>query len=180
MHINCGVLQGSILGPLLFICYINDRSNIMTYRQPFIYADNAALLCEGSTISDIKGKLLYDLQLLQQWFVTNKLCLNQDKTKVMLFCGKRSKMRNESLNLDYNGTTINQVNDFKYFGTTLDSHLMLESHIKKVCSKVSSKTGILSRIRSFIPISLAKNLYSSLIVPHLCMVISLRRKLTRD
>ena len=106
MHINCGVPQGSILGPLLFICYINGTANITTFTKPFIYADDPALLCKGKDISELKGKLCNDLMTLQQWFVVNKLSLNLDKTKSMLFCSSRNKLNDEKLDIVINDQEI--------------------------------------------------------------------------
>ena len=88
MHISCGVPQGSILGPLLFICYINDLAQITTFTQPFIYADDTTLLCKGTDVDEIRGKLHHDLAVLQKWFVVNKLSLSIDKTKLCYFVVK--------------------------------------------------------------------------------------------
>ena len=89
--------------------------------------------------------------------MVNKLSLNLDKTKAMQFCNNRSKVKNEQLNITVANHNIDQVHHFKYLGMTLDCHLTFENHINAMCNKISSKTGILSRIRSFIPLSLARD-----------------------
>ena len=84
----------------------------------------------------------------------------------MLFCSNRSKLKNDQLNITVANHSIDQFQHFKYLGMTLDCHLTFAKHVNNVCSEILSKTGILSRIRSFIPLSLAKDLYTSLIMPH--------------
>ncbi len=84
----------------------------------------------------------------------------------MLFCSNRSKPRNGQLNITIDNHNIDQVHHFKYLGMTLDCQLTYETHVNNMCNKVSPKTGILSRIRCFIPLSLSKDLYTSLLMPH--------------
>ena len=90
-HVNCGVPQGSILGPLLFICYVNDLQRYCLYSHPFVYADDTALLCIGDNPEIVERKLQADLNILSKWFVMNKLSMNVSQTKVMLFCSGCSK-----------------------------------------------------------------------------------------
>ena len=85
----------------------------------------------------------------------------------MLICGKRSKHRHESLSVSLNGEAIECVAGMKYLGLQIDKHLSFESHINMVCGKLSARPGLLWRIGSFIPQTLAKSLYLSLIYPHL-------------
>ncbi len=81
----CGVPQGSILGPMLFICYINDLERHLLYSNPSLFADDTALLVNGSTAADVSYKLNTDLRIVSQYFAANKLQLNLTKTKCMFF-----------------------------------------------------------------------------------------------
>ena len=165
-QINCGVPQGSILGPLLFICYINDLARNCLLSTPFIYADDTALLVHGNNAREIEAKLGMDLKGISSWFHRNKLSLNSQKTKSMLFCGNRSTMKHETLSISVNNTPIENVDEMKYLGMTLDRHLSFDKHVNKVCGKVASRTGLLWRICGFIDFELAKTIYMSLIYPH--------------
>ena len=167
LQIKCGVPQGSILGPLLFICYINDVSRNCIMTTPFVYADDTALLAHGHGVAEIEGKLQSDINNLKNWFQLNKLSLNSSKTKSMLLCGRRSRLKSEVLNINIDGTAVECVSEMKYLGLTVDRHLTFEHHVNKLCGKVSSRTGLLWRIRSFINKDLALLLYNSLIFPHL-------------
>ena len=166
-QINCGAPQDSILGPLLFICYINDLSRNCINCITFVYADDTALLVHGNDKNDIEWKLEADLCHLSGWFKQNKLCLNSSKTNCMLMSGKCSAHRNESLSVHLEGEKIDNVQVMKYLGLQIDYHLTFESHINAVCGKIAARTGLLWRIRNFIPMNVAMTLYTSLIYPHL-------------
>ncbi len=165
-QINCGVPQGSILGPLLFICYINDLQNICHYCKPYLYADDSALVCVNTDPIQVSNSLQNDLNSLSVWFKVNKLSINCDKTNSILFCSQRSRHKNHQLSLTLNDTRLNQVSSIKYLGLIIDRHLTFESHVTKMSGKISARTGILWRICSFIPRQLALDLYKSLIFPH--------------
>ena len=83
--VTCGVPQGSILGPLLFIIYVNDLPLHLSQTKPYLYADDTALVASCSTTFEIESKLVADLKTTRKWLDANKLSLNIVKTKVMLF-----------------------------------------------------------------------------------------------
>ena len=165
-QIRCGVPQGSILGPLLFICYINDLQQHCTDTKPYLYADDSALVCCDLDPNVISSKLQNDLNSLNSWFIANRLSVNCAKTKCTLFCSNRSRCKHNDMNLSLNDVNLEQVTEIKYLGLTIDQHLWFERHVDIVCSKVNVRTKLLWRVRSFIPRSLAKTLYQSLIYPH--------------
>ena len=163
---ECGVPQGSILGPLLFICYINDLPQHLSHTSVSIYADDTAILSIGNDLAEIETRIQNDMTTLSAWFDANKLNLNKSKSKTMLFTSNRNRLKDCNLNITVNGTALEPVKTFKYLGVELDATLSFESHINRVCAKVSQRTGLLWRIRSFINTSLAKDIYTSLIEPH--------------
>ncbi len=168
MRMNSGVPQGSILGPLLFICYINDLPCSANHSMTFLYADDTALLVKGKELEDIRCKMEADLKNVNTWFGSNRLAMNQSKTKSMLFCSSRSMYRDSQLNLKQpigNGTVV-QTEEYKYLGIWLDPQLNFKTHVNKTCAKVKSRTGLLWRMRNVISQSLAMDLYQSLIEPH--------------
>ena len=163
---ECGVPQGSILGHLVFICYINDLPKHLTQTTASIYADDTALLAFVNNIQTSENKLQHDVSILCKWFDTNKLCMNSCKTKTMLFTSNHSNLKDQQLNITVNDEVLNSVSSFKYLGVELDRYLNFEQHMNKICSKVNERTGLLWRIRSFINTSLASELYTSLIEPY--------------
>ncbi len=96
----------------------------------------------------------------------NKLSLNRTKSKIMLFSIKMNTQKHGKLEVGIGQDMFEQVSQFKYLGIELECHLSFVHQIKRICSKVNQRNGLLWRIRSFISTSLAKQLYQSLIEPH--------------
>ena len=165
-QLSSGVPQGSILGPLLFICYINDLPLALRHSDPYIYADDTALIVKGDDPISIAHNLNQDAENLDDWFKRNRLSCTINKTKCMLFCNNHYSRRHIPLAVNMNGEPVEEVSNFKYLGLNLDRHLNFEHHAEKVVNKVKSCTATLWRCRSFITLDLAKDLYSSLIEPH--------------
>ena len=163
--VSSGVPQGSILGPLLFTCYTNDMPAYCTHMTPFIYADDTALLVKGTEIETINQKLQDNFNILESWFQVNKLSLNVKKTRAVLFCGKRSRHRNDELCIKSGTTVIETDASMKYLGVHLDNNLTFDDHINNISKKVSQRTRLLWKMRNFISLDLAKYLYTTSIQP---------------
>ncbi len=158
-----------ILGPLLFICYINDLPSTLRRSTAFLYADDTALLVKGKTVSDINTDLNDELLAVEKWFCANKLAVNSLKTKSMLFSHTRFKEKQQPLCIapsSPDSPQIEQVSNYKYLGVYLDQHLTFSYHLDKLGRKIKSRTFILNRMRNFISQNLAGDLYRSLIEPH--------------
>ncbi len=153
---NSGVPQGSILGPLLFVCYINDFPKFWGNLLPFIYADDMALLTRSKDIIQITEELQYGLNIITSWFQANKLGLNLAKTKSILFTSRRSPFRNFNLDIRSSDTQIESTDTFKYLGITLDRYLHFETHAENIIKKVNQRTRILWKVRNFVTEDLAK------------------------
>ena len=164
-HVDSGVPQGSILGPLLFICYINDLPNFAGDLDTFLYADDTALLAKGTDETIIQNTLQNNFNNILNWLAVNKLSLNANKTKVMLFCSNHHRLKNHKLHITIGDTTLEQVDNLKYLGVYLDTHLSFDNHIDKICGKISQRTRLLWKMRSFIMQDLARYLYLTLINP---------------
>ena len=95
--VNCGVPQESILGPLLFILYVNDLPKVCSKTQVILYADDTAILCKGKNIAQIQNTLNSEMSLCSDWFTQNKLHLNVSKTKSMLFGTSQRLLSTEDL-----------------------------------------------------------------------------------
>ena len=159
--INQGVPQGSVLGPLLFLIYINDISNALLYSQAFIFADDTSLLYGGKNPKRIKKCMNIDLKNLLKWLKSNKISLNVKKTELVLF-KQPNKELNYDLKIKLDGKRLFPVKYVKYLGVFLDDNLSWGTHIDFVANKLRRANGILSTIRHFLPISMMRTVYFAL------------------
>ena len=155
--INCGVPQGSILGPLLFNLYINDLASAsnLTVR---LYADDACLTYSHHNISSLENKINSELMSISDWFKINKLSVNYTKSNFMLFT--KAKQIN-SLNILLDGNILDRVKTVKYLGIHLDEKLNWKTHVDIILNKVTKASYIISKIRHYVDLSTLKILYYS-------------------
>ncbi len=164
-HVQCGVPQGSILGPLLFILYINDLNEYLTTCTTNLYADDTAIYYSGDSQIDIILALRLELDLVKEWLRANKLTLNIAKTKSMYFGLRQTLNKLNHITLSIDGQELEQVQIFKYLGIMLDEALTFEHHVTYVCKKANQKNGVLRKIRKFLTQKLTLMLYKSLVLP---------------
>ena len=166
LEIRTGIPQGSILGPLFFSIYINNIIKASTVFNYIMYADDTTLYCnlEDFVDCDTETAINRELQKINLWLLRNKLTLNVDKTKFMIF-HKRKKVPNLSIVL--NNIAITKVDTFNYLGILLDSNLSWESHTDMLVLKISTLIGVLHRVKKYFPKSILITIYKSLITPHL-------------
>ena len=160
--VNCGVPQGSILGPLLFLCYVNDMP--MSVRcKLLLYADDSALIVSGSDPQAIADALSVELESCRQWLMDNKLSLHLGKTESILFGSKRKLKKIESFDVKCGDITIKHVNSVKYLGVQIDNDLGGNSIVKGIINKVNSRVKFLYRYRDLLNFESRKTLCSALI-----------------
>ena len=150
--IRCGVPQGSILGPLLFLLYINDLPECLNNTRPRLFADDTNLTASGNSIADAELAVNSDLHNLRNWLIANKLSLNVAKTEFMLI-GSPQMIRNVSNfqpNIIIENKQIRQVNKTKTLGTTIDQHLTWKTNTENICKKITSGISALRRVKPFI------------------------------
>ena len=162
-EIPCGVPQGSILGPLMFIIYLNDLPHIEIPSCCYmgIYADDVILYTSSSSIAEVQSSLQASLTALRDWTLSNKMSLNATKTHSMLF-GTRQRIGNQSLNLLLNGKPILQVQSAKYLG--MDPQLTWREHTIKTISKARSRIHAINRLKP-LPGHLLIRLYRAFVMP---------------
>lgn len=168
--ITCGVPQGSILGPLLFLVYINNIHEIGLKGDITLYADDTSLFYFGHSIDSIISTAQDDLQILHTWLQSNLLTINISKTKYIIFAAKNKKIGNYNP-LSINGEIIDRVNKEKYLGLILDHQLTWKHHIEKICNKLNSLRGALRGIVRCLPKCVRYTIYNSLAKSHIDYLI---------
>ena len=167
--IHCGVPQVSILGPLLFLLYINDLPNCNLLSDVRMYADDINLTCASKDSEKLFSSLTHYLSNLKQWLGSNRIRLNVLKTKC-LFTGTRHKISllPSEPHICLDGHSIERVNNYKCVDVQVDETLSWEAHISEDVSKVAKKVLVaLRRIRPICPQSTLVTIYKSLVLPHL-------------
>ena len=163
--ITCGVPQGSILGPLLFLLYINDLPNVSDTLLAILFADDTNVFVTGQNIKELEQSLNVELQKISSWLQVNRLSLNIAKTHYMIFNGKKKTKHN--IDVKIQGETIAECIETTFLGITIDAKLTWRNHIEKVCNKMSKCTGIIARVKHILPKSALKTLYNTLVLPYL-------------
>ena len=151
--LKCGVPEGSILGPLLFLVYMNDLSTVMAYASIRMNADDTNLTFTAYSIPELEQYMNVELRYLQNWLIASMLTLNVLKTEYMLV-GSRQRIatvtQGQELDLLVSGISFKKVDSSKCLGVEIDEFLTWDSHITSVSKKVSSGKGVLKEIRPFV------------------------------
>ena len=167
--ITTGVPQGSILGPLLFIIYINDICRATDYFDVIIYADDTTLCSSIKvelTAAQNSKNINDELQNISIWLKSNKLSLNTNKTKCMIFHNIQKKVDQPEIKL--NGKQIETVSSFNYLGILLDTALTFKNHISRLTATLSKTIGSLNLIKKSVSENILLQIYNSLIHSKLC------------
>ena len=169
-RVTTGVPQGSVLGPLLFLLYINDMTNVCNDLFPIPFADDSNLFITGENINDLISIMNSELDLIVEWLQTNKLSINITKCHFMIFSTTDSV---HTSNVKIAQTDIDEVFHTKFLGVIIDNKLTWKNHINYIKSKISKGLGILCRARKFLNLQSLKTLYYSFVYPYLCYCVEL-------
>ena len=171
-NITCGVPQGSILGPLLFIILINDLPNASKFFS-ILYADDTTLEMSSNNLRKLYLEANVELDKISDWFKANKLTLNISKTKYILFRDKNQHVDFIDHKLNIERKEIERIGEdckekyFKFVGVHLDEHLSWHYHIKHINRKVANANYALSKLKNLLPIKVKYTIYNSLIKSHI-------------
>ena len=150
--IKCGVPQGSILGPLLFLLYINDLPHCLSKTKPRLFADDTNLTASANSMTDLEAAVNSDLENLRKWLIANKLSLNVAKTEFILIGSKSviNNISNSHPNVFIENKQIKQVYECKTLGVKIDQHLSWKDNTDEICKKVTAGISAIRRIRPFV------------------------------
>ena len=166
VNISCGVPQGSVLGPILFLLYINDFHHCSKVFDFHLFADDTNLFCKHKNLTSLQATINNELSNVNSWLCANKLSLNIEKTSFLIFHPPQRKVT-FNFHLTLNGKQLQQDSCIKYLGILIDANLSWKPQILCIVKKIKRSVGILSKLRHYVNIDILTNLYYSLIHPFL-------------
>ena len=171
-EVICGVPQGSVLGPLFFLLYVNDMVAACRELDLVLFADDTSIFAKAGDATELFGKVNRGLVELSKWFRCNKLTLNLKKTEYVYFGGQGRRIVPQG-GLNIGGEAIRRVEGARFLGVWVDEGLKWSEHIEKVRSKVSQLVGILGRASAILCGQMIRNLYNGLVLPHFqyCLMV---------
>jgi Reverse transcriptase (RNA-dependent DNA polymerase) len=172
-RIKCGIAQGSVLGPIMFIIFINTIFRLKLKGKIQLFADDEVLLYGEKSFEELQRNIASDLEVLHKWLMKYRLTMNVEKTHFIIFQMKNSNLNGIFDEVNFGNQKITRVSSYKYLGLWIDDRLNYFTHITKVKSKISPMIGVFHRINKFITPEVLKNLYFSYVHSHMAYLISI-------
>ena len=165
--INCGVPQGSVLGPLLFLLYINDLNQAIKFCKVHHFADDTNLLCLSNSIKKLSKLVNADLKHLLNWLNGNKISLNVKKTEMIIFKSKQKKLEGD-LKIKLCGKRLYPTESVKYLGVKIDANLTWQHHVNDLSTKLNRANALLFKMRKYVSLKILRSIYFAIFDSYLC------------
>ena len=162
-QVVCGVPQGSVLGPLLFIIYINDLANCCNEGTFRIFADDTGIFCHSKTISLLMEKAAVIMKNIHNWFQSNKLTLNTSKTSFLIFRSSRFSIQQLPDTINFGNSSIHRTSQIKYLGVILDEFMNWNAHIQDLCNNLKCLFPLFYNIRDYLNDDHVKIMYYTMV-----------------
>ena len=163
LPISHGVPQGSILGPILFLIFINDISNVFSKFKVVLFADDSSFYIIGKDLNVLVTQANSELDKFYEWTVCNRLSVHLDKTKYLVFSNKKYQ---KLFPLFFHFNMLQQCTYHKVLGLTIDDKLSFKFHIQDVCGKLSRSISLIYNLKEYMPIHVLITVYYAHIQPY--------------
>ena len=170
--INGGLPQGSVLGPLLFLLYINDLNRAIKFSKVYHFADDTNLLCLSDSIKKLNKLVNADLKHLVNWLNANKISLNVKKTDMVIFKSKQKELEG-GLKIKLYGKRLYPTESVKYMGIKIDTNLTWQHHVNNLSIKLNRANALLFKIRKYVSLKILRSIYFAIFDSYLsycCLV----------
>ena len=170
--INCGVPQGSVLGPLLFLLYINDLNQAIKFCKVYHFADDTNLLCHSNSIKKLNKLVNADLKHLVNWLNENKISLNVKKTEMVIYKSNQKKLEGD-LKIKLRGKGLPPTESDKYLGVKIDANRTWQHHVNDLSIKLNRANTFLFKMRKYVSPKILRSIYFAIFdsyLPYCCLV----------